>query len=330
MRNCILTFYYINYKVNMKLFNRFLLFAIIAISITFGSCKTTKDLSGSEQSGIKYKKLEDALLWKIEGNKLTKPSYLYGTIHIIDSKDFFYPKGTLSAIDNTDKMMFEIDMNEMNDMSKMMGLMSKAFMSEGQTLESLLSEEDYKLVDNHFSKIGLPLTMLQRIKPMFLSVFASGDMDPSGLQSGSMKSYEMEFLEIANESNKPTGGLETIEFQMSVFDSIPYKAQANMLVESIKNSDAGSDEFAEMIKMYTTQRINQMITAIMDEDQDISEFEDILLTKRNAKWISTMEESMATTPTFFAVGAAHLAGENGVIHLLRKVGYKLSPVSNKK
>lgn len=306
-----------------------LVFALLALTVTISSCKTTKDAADSTISKSEYKPLANSLLWKIEGQGLTKPSYLYGTIHLIDAKDYYLPDGTLAAIDGTDKMVFEIDMNEMSDMGNMMGLMNKAFMSDGKTLKDLISADDYKLVDAHFSKIGMPLMMLERMKPMFLTVFASGDMDPAGLQNGSMKSYEMEFMDIAKSANKPMAGLETIEFQMSVFDSIPYEAQAEMLVETIKMGDTGSDQMQEMINLYKAQNINKMVAMITEEGEQLAEYEDVLLNKRNEAWISGMRTMMAEAPTFFAVGAGHLAGERGVVHLLRKEGYKLSPISGK-
>lgn len=306
--------------------------AVLFLSLINTSCKSTKDTTiktTAQEKNSAYTPLENSLLWKIEGNGLDKPSYLYGTIHIINSDDYYLPKGTLGAMEASDKMVFEIDMNEMNDMGALMGIMDKAFMNDGSTLKDLVSDEDYKLIEDHFAEIGLPLMMLERLKPMFLTVFAYGDMDPNGLQSGSMKSYEMEFMNMANDAGKPIGGLETIEFQMGVFDSIPYKAQADMLVETIKTGKGDSDEFDIMIQMYKDQNINGMVTMIGDEGKEISNFEDILLHKRNKEWINGMRTMMTESPTFFAVGAGHLAGELGVIHLLRKEGYRLTPISQK-
>jgi len=291
------------------------------------SCKSKDAVTAKVQS---QQPLADALLWKIEGNELTQPSYLYGTIHIIDAEDYFLPAGTLAAIDATDKMMFEIDMNEMSDMSKMMGIMTQAFMKDNLSLSDLLSDEDYKVVNDHFSDLGLPLMMLERIKPMFLSALAYGDMDPQGLQTGSMKSYEMEFFEMAESAGKPVGGLETIEFQMGLFDSIPYKDQAMMLVETIKAADTDSDEFDKMVSMYKQQQITAMIDMIGDEDEQLSEHEDVLVGMRNRNWIPIMNQMMKVQPTFFAVGAGHLAGPSGVIRLLQKEGYKVTPQSNTK
>lgn len=323
-----------NIQFNMSTFFKHIFILAIASLTLFSSCKTTKDAASQSVQASKDKmasaKLENALLWKIDGNGLQQPSYLYGTIHIIDSEDYFLPDGTLSAIDNSKKMVFEIDMAEMNDMGSVMGIMNQAFMKDGKTLSDLLEDDEYKIVEDHFKKIGMPLMMLERMKPMFLTVFASGDMDPNGLQSGAMKSYEMEFASIAETKALPTAGLETIEFQMSVFDSIPYEAQADMLLESIKSGDAGNDEFKAMIQMYKDQRITDMVSMFESEEEGIAEYEDVLLNKRNAAWISGMNTMMKELPTFFAVGAGHLAGEKGVINLLKKEGYTLTPISHKK
>ncbi|MBK9255614.1 MAG: TraB/GumN family protein [Saprospiraceae bacterium] len=285
-------------------------------------CKTTK----SQISDNDYKPLENALLWKITGKELKEPSYLYGTIHIIGAEDFFLPKGTMTALEASKKVVFEIDVKDMTDISSLMGMMNKIFMSDGQTLKDLLNEGDYDLVKSHFQKIGIPIFMLERMKPMFLSVFAYGDMDPSGLQSGSMKSYEMELFEMAKNSGKETGGLETVDFQIGLFDEIPYEAQAKMLVESIKSSDSNDDSFAKMTEMYVNQNIEKMIEMISEDGNEISGFEDQLLYQRNKNWIPLILNASKSEPTFFAVGAGHLAGPKGVIHLLRNAGLTVKPV----
>ena len=299
----------------------------LAFVIVFSwACKTQKQLP--EPSAVDAK-LANALLWKIEGNELEEESYLYGTIHLITKEDFYWPKGTLAAFDASESVVFEIDMDDMFDMSKQMGLLSKAFMNDGMTLKDLYNEEDYDFVKTHFDDMGIPMFFLERLKPMFLTVFASGDMEfGAGLQGDSgMRSYEMELFDLCQQSEKEVEGLETIEFQMSVFDSIPYQDQADMLLETIKSSDTENDAFDQMIDMYKSQNINLMVDA-MAEDEGISGYEDLLLNQRNRNWIPVMSSMMKEGTTFFAVGAGHLAGEQGVIKLLKAEGYKLTPVSS--
>lgn len=307
--------------INIK--KQLYLFLTVAILLVgYSSCKTTKNTS------LASNQLENSLLWEITGPGIKTPSYLYGTIHIIDSKDYFLPKGTMSALDAAKKIVFEIDMKEMSDMSNIMGMMNKIFMNDGLTLKDLVSADDYSMIGDHFQKKGLPIFMLERMKPMFLTVFAYGDLDPSSLKNGDMKSYEMELMEMASNAGKETGGLETIDFQIGLFDEIPYEAQAKMLVDAIKTSEMGeeNDEFKKMTQMYKDQDINAMVKMIADEGSGVSEFEDKLLTERNKNWIPKIIEGAKLQPTFYAVGAGHLAGPQGVITLLRKAGMKVTPV----
>lgn len=306
---------------------------LLAIIFTFSACKTTKNATGVSEAKVgeasnklTYSPLEKALLWKISGKDLSEPSYLFGTIHIIPADQYFLPEGTLGAIGASKKIVFEIDMKDMNDIGKQMSLISQAFMSDDLTLKDLYTDEEYEIVKNHFEKMGIPLFFMERMKPMLLTVFASGDIDPTDLQSGKAKSYEMEFYEMAQDSEKETGGLETIEYQMSVFDSIPYQEQAEMLLQTIEMGDEASGSMAEMVEIYRDQDIEGMQEMFKEEESGVEGHEDVLLTNRNKNWIPIMENTMKEGTIFFAVGAGHLGGAEGVIHLLREAGYKLDPV----
>lgn len=292
--------------------------------LIFAACSTT-DKAPMVEETVRVDQpveLEKSLLWEISGKDLGESSFLFGTIHMIDGKDFFLPTGTLSAIDVSKKMIFELDMAEMTDPAQLMPLMQKAFMKGDTTLKDLMTTEDYDLVQGHFNKMGLPLFFLERIKPMFLTVFASGDLDAAGLQNGKVKSYEMEFVKIADENNKETAGLETVEYQISVFDGIPYKEQADMLVETIKSGNTEDDTFKELVNLYLQQDI-QGLYDMMKQDDSIEEYEDALLNDRNKNWIPLMKKEMMIQRTFFAVGAGHLGGKEGVINLLKEAGYSV-------
>lgn len=281
----------------------------------------------AEKSSYAPTAAENSLLWEISGKDLPAPSYLFGTIHMIGKEDFIITEATKDAFEKCNKVVFEINMEEMSDITAMMPLLMKSFMEDGKTLRDILNKEDYKVVDDHFKKIGLPLALLERVKPMFLTVMASEDMEPGsgGLSMGNMKSYELELAEMARLGKKEIGGLETAAYQMSMFDSIPYDVQGKMLVESIQSGSSGTDAFDEMVEMYKKQDLFGLQTLIA-QDGSLQGYDELLLNRRNRNWIEPMGIMMAVQPTFFAVGAGHLAGEDGVISLLRQEGYTVKPV----
>lgn len=197
-------------------------------------------LSGYAQKNAELIPQEKSLIWEIKGKGLNQTSFLYGTIHMIGKKDFFLTDGTKKSFDRSKQVAFEIDVEEMGDIMSLLPLLMQSFMKNDTTLQDLFSKEDYALVKAHFDEVGLPMMLLNRIKPMFLSALDPKAMMGNGGEKEDIVSYEMEFLEMAQNQKKPVEGLETAAFQMSMFDSIPYRAQAQMLLESIKSGDRKS------------------------------------------------------------------------------------------
>ena len=324
----------------MKIFLQFIIGFLVSFQ-AFGQeaaempSQETKDTTIAKTA---YEPVTNSLLWAVTGNGLEDTSYVYGTIHLIPKDDFFLTEQTKEAFDASDKVVFEIDIDGMSDMMSQFGLLMKAFMGGGQTLKDFLAAEEYDLVKAHFAKKGMTdfiWNMMERIKPMFLSMFASTDLSGDGnpLMSGDMVSYEMELMAKAKLQKKTMAGLETAEYQMSMFDSIPYEAQAKMLLQSIQveadSSSAATDEMDKMVELYKNHDINGMITMFDEDTEGIGKYEEFLLLNRNRNWIPVMGKMMAAQPTFFGVGAGHLAGEEGVINLLKNKGYTVTPLNDK-
>lgn len=275
------------------------------------------------------KPLEKCLLWKIEGKGVKKPSYLYGTIHIIPTKDFFITNPSLKAFSDSKALVLELDMS--NEMKMAFQMLRLAPMNDGKKLKDLLSEEDYALTKDYFEKDNkqgglMGFKMLETWKPMLLQslMYESYSSDPT-------VSYELKFVEMAKKQKISIGGLEGVEDQMQVFDKIPYKDQAEMLVDAIKELKKGKEkqeedtgEFAKLVKIYKDQNIEGMVGMLAESKLEVGE--KALLEDRNKNWIPKIIERIKKEQTFFAVGAAHLGGPVGVIRLLRAEGFVLTPL----
>lgn len=309
--------------INFRILTKYLI--SITILQLIACSPATRSLQDGKKSSS-YSPAEKSLLWEITGNGLKKPSYLFGTIHLIGKDDFFFPQTLEDKLKASEQVTFEIDMDEMSSMESMMKIIGKAFMKDGISLRDLVSNEEYALIEKKFNEKGLPLQFLEKMKPMLLSTFASLDMEGGGMNSSS-KSYEMEIYSKSQSGNKESKGLETIEDQLAIFDTIPYKMQAQMLVESIKSSDQDNKEYKEMINLYKKQDVELLSkVAVQDEGDGMGKYEDLFLFNRNKNWIPKMSIMMKEKSTFFAVGAGHLGGMKGVINLLKKAGYKVTAI----
>ena len=263
--------------------------------------------------------LEKSTLWKIEGNGIENPSYLFGTIHI--TCDATLEADVTKALDVTSQIVLEMDMDDPSLQAK---IMKDMFLNDGKTIKDFVSEEEYVAIDSLFQNtMGMPLKMLENVRPFFLSSMFYPKMIDCPMQS-----FELELIKVAKEQNEEILGLETIEDQMKVFEDIPLEDQyADLVRMAMDNLEYDKSNFAKLLEVYKKEDINAMLDMMDDENnKTFSEHQDVLLENRNKNWISKIEAFAKEQPTFFGVGAGHLAGENGVIHLLRKAGYSVTAV----
>lgn len=263
--------------------------------------------------------LEKSLLWKISGNGLKDDSYLFGTIHI--TCDATLDAITLNALENTKQLYLELDMDEK---SMQMQMMQHMMMKDGTKLSTLLNAEDFKTVDEFLKKnLNMSAKLFDSFKPFMITTMLYPKMIDCPFQS-----VESVLMKVTEEQNEEVFGLETIEDQMKVFDAISYEIQAEELVKMAKGDlEKDKEEMNKMLKIYQKKDIEGMLKMMDDSDNKItSENQDVLLNNRNKNWIPIMIKIMKDKPTFFGVGAGHLAGEEGVIKLLRKKGYKVEAV----
>ena len=268
---------------------------------------------------INAQELENSTLWKIEGNGLEHASYVFGTIHI--TCDATIENNVKKALDETTQIVLEIDMDDPAMTSKMMGGM---YMKNGQKISDLVTEEEFAIIDALITKeVGMPLKMVETIKPFFLIAMLYPKMIDCPIQS-----FEQELIKIAVEQEEEINGLETIEDQMQVFEDIPYKDQVADLLKTAKDNLASDKEtFKKMLELYKAENISAIVD-MMDDDENssLAQHQDKLLENRNKNWISKISDYSKEQPTFYGVGAGHLAGEFGVINLLKDAGYTVTAV----
>lgn len=262
---------------------------------------------------------ENSLLWEISGRGLAKPSYLFGTIHLICPADFSLSDSLKNTLLRTQQVALEMDMD---DPGMMAGMMKTMNMTAGNELKKLVTPQEYERLDRFFKdSVHVGLAMFERAKPFVL-------MGPlfNAVLDCQPQSYEMALMELAGKQKSEVIGIETLEEQMAIFDTIPYKDQAKMLLTLIDSLPAARKEFKSLIALYKTQNINELYGMTLKSEFGMEGNEEVMLFARNRKWIPRIRRIASAKPTFFAVGAAHLGGERGVIALLRKEGFTVRAV----
>ena len=267
-------------------------------------------------------KNNESLLWKISGNGITKPSYLFGTFHMLCKDDIHLSGNLENALAESEYVFMEMDMD---DPATMMGALQYMSMKDDLTLKDLYTTEEYNRVERYFKdSLKMGLEMFQTAKPFFLMAM----LYPRLLECKDRSGVEQELMKLAKENAKEIRGLETMKYQMSVFDTIPYKWQAKELLKNIDSTQKMREEFNRLVSIYKSQSLDSLMTMLDASEYGGEEFSKILLDNRNKNWLVILNQAVKKEPVFVAVGAGHLPGKNGLIELLRGQGFTLTPVEN--
>ncbi len=262
---------------------------------------------------------ERTLLWEISGPNVEKNCYLFGTIHLIEKEAFYFPKKLDKIVRKSELVVLEL--GEMpNQMEAMQLMMLKEgsffdYFDAAQTDSVLVWAQEKMSMNEQTFRMAF-----SKMKPFAVSQVAT-QME----LMGKTESYDMNIMQIAKEETIETKGLETIEFQMSMFDSLSKEQQAEMVMMAVRDTTDGQ-LFKEMQAVYLDQNLDSLYTMIHSEGGVFAEEEANLLDNRNLNWVPQIEEMISEKSTFIAVGAGHLGGPKGVIRLLEEKGYTLKPV----
>ncbi|MBS1616789.1 MAG: TraB/GumN family protein [Bacteroidetes bacterium] len=262
-----------------------------------------------------------SLLWRISGKGLPSDSYLFGTIHLVCPDDYLWTDAMKQTLAASEQVCFELDLNDPGVLQSVSKGLSLA--GSDKKLEDYFSKQEWARLSRFMhDSVGMDLNLLQQMKPealeTILATRAVGCSFPS--------SYESNIMEQAQQSGKEIRGLESAEEQLEVMSSIPSDSLSESIMQTADSFAQARAEYAQMLDAYKRQDLPALYEHIQHSKDDAGMDMNLFLDERNKKWIPEMAQMMQSKSTFFAVGAGHLWGENGVISLLRKAGYSVSPI----
>ncbi len=263
---------------------------------------------------------QNSLLWQISGKDLDRPSYLFGTIHLICPSDYLWTPAMRSSLEATDKLCLEMDMDDANLlMTASAGLMDRT----GKKLSSYFTPSQYAQLKKYMKdSMDMDIQYLELMKPIALQTLMS---TRGATICDKPISYEEKMMEAVKASRKEIIGLETAEEQLSVLENLPTDSVVKEVMDMIHNKTNTRKEYAKMVDAYKNQDLSALHNMITNSPE-LGDATAPLLDDRNKIWIRKMPAMMHRSSVFFAVGAGHLPGPNGVIALLQAQGYTVKPV----
>ena len=293
---------------------------ITVLFIFFFSILNVRGQSTNEPSVFPFPMEEQALLWKIEGKGLSKPSYLFGTMHLIEKTYFFFPEKLRKQVEKSEQLVLELPgIPSQQEALKYIQLKEGSFFDFFAPLQvdSILLWAKSELRMNEAQFRGV----MTKMKP-FVAVQLATQMH----FFGKTESYEMTLEKLAKEHQLEIKGLETVEEQLNLFDGLSREEQTEMVMEVVRKPSEQYTETFTLEKLYQRQQVDSLYLMIVDSEGTIASENTRFIDDRNARWIPMIETYMTEKRSFIAVGAGHLGGPNGLIRLLQKRGYQLTPV----
>jgi uncharacterized protein len=275
---------------------------------------------GSAAAGGKF---DRGLLWKIEPPG-AEPSYLFGTMHSEDPAVVRLPLPVQQAFDRARGLVLEVVLDPAS-----LIMMSTAFMlADGSTLQSHIGAPLYQRAVKAMADYGMPEMMVSGMKPWAVAVTLMTPPNETGMV------LDLMLYQQAISAGKPVDGLETPMEQLSVFDALPEQDQTALLEDTLDNLDGMQRMLRQLKSAYLARDLRRLVAvsdasmaSLHDNDpQRAARFTDRLITERNRRMAERMAAPLHQGRQFIAVGALHLPGEDGLLALLSRQGYRVSVV----
>lgn len=272
------------------------------------------------------------LLWKVSGNGLGRPSYIFGTHHMAPASMIDQIAGMNAAIDGCDIVVGEIEKDSLMSQESQMKMAGFMIAPVDSTLDKLYTPDEYaeveKVFNKYFGAMGVKLAQMKSLKPNAISTQLQAmqaikyfpNFDANNL-------IDMAVQERANEAGRPSLGLETLQEQIDLLFNAPMTEQAKSLLEACRQDEFFQVQSSALAEAYMHQDLDKLMQVMTDATMggDSEEAMEALIYSRNRNWAEKLEKMMPERACLVCVGAGHLPGPKGLLQLLRDKGYTVEP-----
>ena len=260
-------------------------------------------------------------LWKVSNG--TGAVYLVGSVHLL-TKDYYPLSPALdAAFKDSDLLVEEADLGEMEAPASQFALLKRGLLPAGQSLDTVVSPSTYALVTKRINDLGMPIEPLKRFKPWLLAMtLVEMEWQKAGFDAS--LGLDRHFYDRAKAEGKRVQGLETVDYQVSLFDGMTAAEQDRMLAESLKDLDQDRANVFKLTDAWRAGSVAALERIVLDDLKDDPVMYERLLVGRNRNWLPRLDALLTRNGrTFVVVGAAHLIGPDGLLAMFRAKGYKV-------
>jgi uncharacterized protein len=267
----------------------------------------------------------DPAAWRVTGANGAEVTLL-GSMHVLRPTDYPLPTAVDGLIERADLIAMELDLDNVDAMAQQRVILATAMLPQGTALASVIEPRVYRLLEQAAGELGVDLKLLERFEPWFLAItLLDQGVRKFGFQAE--RGIEQYVLGQAQRGGKEIVGLETLEFQIGIFDELPPQSQQALLEQTLAELDEAETALAEMVDAWRDGELEDLSAELLDDFEEFPGLYETLVTKRNRSWVAPLERMLADGRRHLVVvGALHLVGRDSVIDLLRARGHDVQRV----
>lgn len=262
----------------------------------------------------------DSLFWRITSPNGKVESYLLGSIHLLEKKDFFTTDSLEACFKRSSMLITEVNMQ---DEAAMAQSFDRMLLPKGTTILDYITENELSQLETIWRKLKFSefeITSCFMMKPIFWTGIAANK-----LMKQTHEGLDMYFTQKAVAAQKKIMGLEDIDFAIRQIDSIPLKEQYKSFLDEMSQVEEAKKEMQTMSRAYSIRQIGLLHQLIEEGLGEMKGGEKHLLQERNNHWMNTLPISLSENSCFVVVGAAHLFGDTGLLRMLQEKGFSIQP-----
>ena len=260
--------------------------------------------------------MKSTLLWRISPGKGQPDSYLFGTMHVRASEAFSWLPAAQDHIKKCEVFATEFDFAEADSQA----LTQALTLPEDQTLDRLLPRNVWKNLERYCHKyLAIPAEALVQQHPMGVSMLLTNAL----MSEEAPASLDETLWQYARKAGKPVTGVETFVEQLQILQKIPFQLHVKNLTWLLKNFGRQKRRVQKMLRWYENGDIRQLYHSAKKDARGMRK---ILLYERNQLMVKRFVQIAQQQSLFCAVGAGHLSGQKGMLRLLKKEGFSVTPV----
>jgi hypothetical protein len=276
-------------------------------------------LVGWSAAGRLAEAQEISLLWKV--TKAENSIFLLGSIHYLRRDNYPLNPTVLDAFAASQRLVLEVDLNSAAGAAAQKIALDKALYRDGTDLSQNVSEETYRLAAQRAAELGLDMRILSPMKPWFVALtMVAVNLQRLGFDP--RLGVDRYLAARAKEAGKPTSGLETLEFQLGLFDQLSKDEQESMLRETVGELDRLDTNINDIVQAWLKGDGKRLAELLLAGMREYPELEQKIIVERNRRWLTELEKLLEQgSNAMVVVGAAHLVGKEGIVAMLQARGY---------